>query len=336
MNRYLISLLLILSSAILGGCGEGLNWFKFSQPKPQVKIKKPLQVSPPAQPKPAQPKLMQPRRVQGTVLATVNRRIITLEDFTARIDMLNKDVYATEGLSDKLKEANLIRTVDQKKDFLRQMEDEQLLVSEAIDRGIGRDKDVARAIRVFEEQLLMTKMLEAEKAKIVISSQEVNDFYNSNKVFFLEPEERKVSVIVVPGEDKGKEILMNLWQGGDFAALARANSRHESAGRGGDIGFIVPQMPFPQPGKKIMFEKFEEVAFSLGLNKDSMLFKGPDGFYIIRVTQTMPSRQKPVAEVYNDIEQALLIKKQTEALDALLGNLRKAAKIVVNEKLLTN
>lgn len=332
MNRYLISLLLIVGSAMLGGCGEGKgpNWFKFGQPKPQVKIKKPLQVQS------AQPKLVQPKRVRGTVLASVNRRIITLEDFNMRVDALNMGVHAAKDVPDKIKEANLIRTVEQKREFLRQMEKEQLLISEAIDRGMGRQKDTVRAIRFFEEQFLLSKIIEAENAKIVISSQEVNDFYNSNKVFFSEPEERKVSVIIVPSEDKGKEVLINLWQGGDFAALARAHSRHESAGRGGDIGVIVPQMPFPQPGKKIMFEKFEEMAFSLELHKNSMLFKGPDGFYIVKVNEIKPSRQKPVAEVYDDIEQALLLKEQTEALDTLLGNLRKAAKIVVNEKLLTN
>ena len=32
----------------------------------------------------------------------------------------------------------------------------------------------------------------------------------------------------------------------------------------------------------MMFAKFEEVAFDLELNKPSTIFKGPDGFYIIK------------------------------------------------------
>jgi parvulin-like peptidyl-prolyl isomerase len=331
MNKYLISLLLILSSAMLGGCGEGKvpDWFKFGRPKPQVKRRPQAQV-------PAQ--RVQPK-VEGTVLASINGRIITLEDFNLRIEAHNMEIEAAKNISDEIKEANLIKTAEQKREFLKQLEDESLLVSDAIERGLNRDRDIVRTMRILEEQLLLAKIIETEKDKTIISTQEVNDFYESNTAFFSDPEERKASVIVLPTEEKAKELMINLWQqGGNFEALARAHStdKSKSAAKGGDIGFIVQQMPFPQPGKKIMFDKFTEVAFSLELHKNSMPFKGPDGFYIIKVTDLKPSRQKPISEVYNDIEQALMIKEQAEALDTLLGNLRKVAKIVVHDELLTN
>ncbi|MBL7092307.1 MAG: peptidylprolyl isomerase, partial [Candidatus Omnitrophica bacterium] len=112
------------------------------------------------------------------------------------------------------------------------------------------------------------------------------------------------------------------------------NSTDKSAGQGGDIGFIVQKMPFPQPDKKTMFEKFEEVAFTLELNKPSAIFKGPDGFYVIKIVEIKEARQRPLSEVRSDIEQGLLFKKQDEALKTLIGNLRKSANVIVHEELL--
>lgn len=316
MRNKGLAIWIVLGLTALAGCGEGgIKWFQFGKPQPQVEP--------------------EPEAVEGTVLATVNSRVITLEDFNKRIETFNRGVEASKDIPDSVKANYLIKTGEDKQGLLSGIVERELLISEAIDRGLGEDKDLLRAVEDLKEQYLFAKMIELEKAKVSVASKEVENFYNSNKAAFAVPEEKKVSMIVVPTESRANELLILLLQGQDFAALARDNSiDQESAKKGGDIGFIVRKSPFPQPDKKTMFEKFEQVAFALELNKPSTAFNGPDGYYIVKVTEVKEARQMLLSEVYQDIEQGLLLKKQEEALQALLGNLRKAASITVHDELL--
>ncbi len=321
MGRYLISLLSVLSLTIsLSGCGEGRVPGWFGKPKPKTAIEEEAQLE----------------KTAGTLLASANKRVITLEDFNQRIEAYNNEIQVSKDIPDSVKPNYLIKTMEDKKRLLDGMVERELLIAEAIERGLDKDKELVQAINALKEQLLFARVIDSEKVKAIVSTSEIEEYYNLYKDAFAIPEERKVSMIALPGEEKAKEVLIALLQGGDFAALARENSADKSASSGGDIGFIVKTSPFPQAEKKTMFKKFEEVAFTLELNKPSAIFNGPQGFYIIKVTEIRESRQMLFTEVYRDIEQGLLLKKQEEVLKTLVGNLRKSANIVVREELLSN
>lgn len=316
MSKVFLSLLLVLTVTGLYGC-EGWelpDWLQFS--------KSPAKTTIPVEP------------VKGTTLVSIDERVITLEDFNNRVQAFNQGVQASPDLADSIKEEYLIKTEAQKKQLLQQMVERELLIAEALERGLDQDQDVKQAIKTLKEQLLFAQLIEDEKAKVNVSPKEVEDYYNLYKEALTIPGERRVSMIVVPGEARAKELLIQLLQGTDFASLARANSTDPSAANGGDIGFIVRKMPFPQEGKKTMFAKFEEMAFSAELNQPSTVFKGDNGFYIIKVTEIKEPRERLLSEVYNDIEQGLLLQKQNEALQTLLGNLKEDANIITHEELL--
>jgi len=316
MGKTLISLVLVLSFTLLCGCGEGRapSWFKFGRPSVEKKLEL--------------------EEVEGTVLALINGRIITLEDFNGRIQAYNDEIQASADIPDSVKSNYLIKTVEDKKRLLEGMVERELIVAEAIERRLDEDKELRRTIKALKEQLLFARMVELEKARVGVTVREVENYYELYKDVFTVSEERRVSMIVVPAEEKAKEILIALLRGGNFAALARLNSIDKGAAPGGDIGFIVQKLPFPQPDKKTMFEKLEEVAFTLELNKPSTIFKGPGGFYIIKVVEIKEARQRALSEVRSDIEQGLLFKKQDETLKTLIGNLRKTANVIVHEELL--
>lgn len=315
MSRITIALLLILGLT-LSGCGDTKlpEWFNFSKLKAKV--------------------VPQAPKVEGTVLASVNKRVITLEDFNERIKINNETIVASKEIPESIKESYLIKTIEDKKKTLNELVDMELLIDEAIERGLDKDKEVVKALKALEDQLLAAKMIELERAKIKVEAKEVENFYNINQAAFAVPEERKVDVIVVATEVKAKELLIQLLQGVNFTNLARANSIDKSASAGGAIGFIIKRSPIPQPDKQVMFAKFEQVAFNSEPNKPSTIFKGPDGFYIIKVTEIKQPRQLLLSEVYSDIEQGLTLKRQNEAVDTLIGNLRKVSDIVVYESLL--
>lgn len=309
-------LFLVVSLAVLNGCGEGKTpaWLKFG-PKKEVKNAPQAQRS-------------------GTVLASIEGRVITLEDFNSRIEAFNKEVQASPQIPDSVKDTYLIKKIEDKQNLLQRMIERELLIAEAMERGLNKDKEVQQAITAMEEQLLFAKIVDAERLKVRVDAEEVKNYYNSYKDAFAVPEERRISMILLPGEDKAKEVLIQLLQGGDFSTLARDNSIDAGAASGGDMGFIVQTSAFPQPDKKTMFKQFEEMAFSLELNKPSAIFQGPGGSYIIKVTEIKEARERSLSEVYKDIEQGLMLKKQEDTLNALIGNLRKSGDIVVHEELL--
>lgn len=322
MERILISLLLVFI-LLLSGCGEGRipAWLRFG--RDEVEEVEKVEQEPGIE------------EIEGTVLVSVNARIITLEDFNARVQAFNAEVEASPDIPDAEKSEFLIKTVEDKKRLLEGIIERELFIGEAIERGLDKDKELLKILKALKEQMLVTELIEQERAKVGVTAREIEDYYELYRDAFIVPEERKVSMIVVPTKAKAKELLILLLQGSDFAALARAHSIDESADRGGDIGFIVRKSPFPQPGEKTMFEKFEEVTFALELNQPSTIFRGADGLrYIVKVTEIKPERQMALAEVFNDIERGLLLRQQDDVLRSLIANLRKSSNIIRYDDLL--
>jgi len=118
--------------------------------------------------------------------------------------------------------------------------------------------------------------------------------------------------------------LIQLLQGGDFATLAKEKSRSASSKQGGDLGFI-------SKGKK--FAQFDEVAFSdtLDVGRISNIFKGPDGYYIIKLEAKKGGKQKSLSELWDDIKRGLTFLKQQQRIEELIGKLSRDAKIEIYE-----
>jgi hypothetical protein len=315
MKKSLVVIFLIAGLAMVCGCDKLPDWLS------QFNKQKPAQ--------PVTPK------AQGMTLASVNGRIITLEEFNEYINAYNSEIEASPNIPDSVKENYMLRSVDDKRPILQNMVERELLIDEAIDRGYNSEQEVIEAMEALKEQLLYAKIISEEQMGVNVTSREIEGYYNMYRDAFTIPEERRVSMIAVSSEEKAKEILIQLLQGAAFPIVARQNSiDQESAAKGGDIGFIVRQSPLPQEDKKVMFDKFEEIAFALELNEPSTIFKGPLGYYIIKITEIKDASQMMLSDVYENIEQGLLLKKQEETLENLVGNLRKAGNIVIYEELL--
>ncbi|MBM3243965.1 MAG: hypothetical protein FJZ12_03930 [Candidatus Omnitrophica bacterium] len=173
-------------------------------------------------------------------------------------------------------------------------------------------------------QLLVLELIKNETDKIDVTSKEIEDYYNTFKDQLKEPEERQVREIVVNNEREANDILVSLLQGGDFATIAKERSKAATAKQGGDLGFIAK-------GKK--FTQFDEVAFSdvLDVGRTSSVFKGPDGYYIIKLEAKKGGKQKSLSELWDDIKRGLTFLKQQQKIEELIGKLSRDAKIEVYE-----
>jgi peptidyl-prolyl cis-trans isomerase C len=258
--------------------------------------------------------------VTGTVVAWVNDYPITLEDLEEEIKTYNNTIPQDRP---ELK----IDTREEKINYLKnEIIRRILLYQEALKRGLDKNPDIQRALKQTKQQLLVLQLVKEEADKVSVSSQEIEDYYERFKEQLREPEERKIREIVVVSQAQAKDLLIRLLQGEDFATLARQYSKAPSASKGGDLGFI-------KPGTK--FKEFDEVAFSdaLEVGEVSSVFKGPDGYYIIKLEAKRGGKLKSLSEMWDDIKRGLTFLKQQQRIEDLVGELSRNARIEIKEDL---
>lgn len=256
--------------------------------------------------------------VKGPLVAKVHNIAITVK-------ALNQEIDAYNDMVPQDKKEQKITTREQKIDYLKNETVRRvLLYQEALDRGLDTQEDIVRVLERTKMDLLVMALVKDESAKIDVPSKEVEDYYNTYKEQLKEPEERRISEIVVNSETDAKNILIQLLQGEDFVMLAKDKSKASSAKSGGDLGFIK---------KGAKFAQFDEIAFSgtLEIGKISSVFKGPDGYYIIKLEAKKGGKLRSLSEMWDDIKRGLTYLKQQQKLEDLIGRLSKDAKIEIYE-----
>jgi len=256
--------------------------------------------------------------VKGTIIAKINNIPITLEDLAQEIEAFNAMVPENRP------EAK-INTREKKIDYLKnEMVRRVLLYQQALDKGLDKKEEVLRALEKTKQDLLVVELVREEAAKVEASSAEIEDYYNKYKEQLKEPEERQIREIVVPTEAEAKEILIELLKGADFADLARQRSKAASASNGGDLGFLAKGKRSPQ---------FDAVAFSetLEVGQYTNVFKGSDGYYILKLEVKRGGKQKSLSEMWDDIKRGLQFLKQQQRIEDLIGKLSQEAKIEIYE-----
>jgi peptidyl-prolyl cis-trans isomerase D len=134
-----------------------------------------------------------------------------------------------------------------------------------------------------------------------VTDAQVQDYYSAHQKDFQMPEEVKVRHILIKvdpkadaktdaaAKEKAEGILKQIKAGGDFAALAKANSDDPgSKVAGGELGMIQRGVTVPP---------FEQAAFSLQPGQTSDLVKTQFGYHIIQVEEKQTAHTKTLDEV---------------------------------------
>jgi len=249
-------------------------------------------------------------------VAMVNNMPITLEE-------LNEDVAAYNALVPADKPESKVTSREQKIDYLKNdMVRRTLLYEDGLAMGLDRSDEVTKELEKVKQQLVLMALGKKLTDNTDVSSKEIEDYYNTYKEQLREPEKRDVREIVVNTEQEAKDILIQLLQGADFATLAGERSIDASAKSGGDLGFI---------GKGEQFPQLDKTAFELDVGKVSSIFKGPKGYYVIKVEAKRGGEQKTLAQLWDDIKRMLIFLKQQQAIEDLVSKLSREAKIEIYE-----
>jgi parvulin-like peptidyl-prolyl isomerase len=161
--------------------------------------------------------------------------------------------------------------------------------------------------------------------EVSVSYDDVVAYYNVRADEFEVPAEYHLKQIITEDKAKAKASLAKLEYGATFEEVARELSISPDRHMGGDVGYTTLDALPPEVGA---------VVKGLPPGRPSGIIETPYGFEIVKVVGVREARRKPLAEVRTEIEDRLRTEREEEAYGRWLEELKKTAKISVDENAL--
>jgi peptidyl-prolyl cis-trans isomerase C len=228
-------------------------------------------------------------------VATVNGDAITVADIAAALPA-NLDSTRADTVKQKV---------------LDNMIAKKLFVQEATRLGLDKDPDVIYQVEL-EQKALVNQLL---YDSIVASAGKLTDM-EVQAAYKLLQTEVHVRLISVPDESTAKRIAADIDRGVPFETLAVKFSRHGTAMKGGDLGF-VSYLYIPEPLRtRVMVLKPGEYTAPTA---------GDTGWEIVQVVELRPANPPPppLGEYRQELEARLKQQRRRELAAQFLVDLRK-------------
>jgi peptidyl-prolyl cis-trans isomerase SurA len=184
-----------------------------------------------------------------------------------------------------------------------------------------------------KEHLLRMKLVRHElKSKIMITEEEIGEYYRQNRENYEGKEAvrlKQILLIFPRGADEKVKtnlrtevdaIFARLQKGESFDALASRYSQGPAAAAGGDIGFVE---------KGSMQSVVESAAFSLKKDEVSGVIESPIGFHIIKLIDKRGAGIKPIESVREEIKAKIEEDKWDKKYLEWIKELRKKSVIEI-------
>jgi parvulin-like peptidyl-prolyl isomerase len=176
-------------------------------------------------------------------------------------------------------------------------------------------------INFFIKQNTINAYVEASVSdNLVVSDEEVLEYYNIQKESYVGDLEIKASHILVETEDEANNVISMLDSGSDFSDLAKSESTGPSGPNGGDLGFF---------GKGAMVFEFEAAAFGLKNIGDYTTepVKTQFGYHIIKLVDKKNAEVPEFSLIKTNIEEALKSQKKNVVVGEFIEEVMSSIEI---------
>jgi peptidyl-prolyl cis-trans isomerase C len=240
------------------------------------------------------------------VLALVNGRQITQNEFEIRWGELAE---ATRARYEK---------DGGKRRFLDELITRELLMQEARKQGLDQNDAIRDRAQRYREQLILDELLKDRiKAKIELSKEELDAFYEKHAHELLTSLKIQVSQMLLPNYPAAKDLEKQINQGGDFAKFAQRYSLdNKTRAKGGDLGPYRKDMVVPE---------VDEVIRALKPGMVSAPIKTDAGYYLVMVTALDKEIIQADLAVRERLRQELLNEKRRKRFDDVIADIRTKA-----------
>jgi peptidyl-prolyl cis-trans isomerase C len=205
-------------------------------------------------------------------------------------------------------------TKEQRDDLVNELVSMVLVAQAAEKDGLTKDPQVQARIELLRTQVLAQMASEKYAESHPVTDDEVKKEFDEQIAKM--PKEYKARHILVEQKETAESLIRELAAGGDFAALAKKESKDPgSAANGGDLGWFSGQS---------MVKPFSDALATL--EKGATTKEPVQTQYGWHVIQLEDSRQ-PEAPAFDDVKDQVKQFAQRKKIQAYVEELRKTAKI---------
>jgi peptidyl-prolyl cis-trans isomerase C len=246
-------------------------------------------------------------RAEDQVLARVDGRAIT----TADVDVV---------MASMAQQLAQVPDAQRRRIVVNRLVDMAVISAQAAKDGLEASDEFKRRMDSIRQQVLINEYVRVKVAQ-PITDEQLKKRYDEEVAKLTLGEEWHARHVLVKTKDEAVAIIADLDKGGDFAKIAEEKSQDPgSAKQGGDLGFF---------GAGDMVKPFEEAANAL---KPGEYTKTPIetqfGFHVIKLEEKR--KQQPPA--FDDVKEQLRQEVIGTAFSAKLEDLKKTAKIEIDDK----
>ncbi len=280
-----------------------------------------------------------PKEGGGEVVAEIGPTKIRMEELNRRIDQLvdlQLKQYASFMPREELAKQKE-RIVDQfqgreaKFQVLQDMVAKEVLLREAMKRGLDKKRENDEAIEEFRRSLFASKVLDDEiSQKVNITESDLRDYYQAHDQEFKEKAKVEISLIVTAKREDAESVLQKLKDGKSFEECAKEFSVDEATKEnGGQVeGEIEKGGRIPGIGDNI-----DVHAHLFALKENEVSYKPlevGDKFYIFKVRKLIPERVKPFEEVEAEVRRRKTQEKIEEVRESLIQRLQSEHNVIIH------
>jgi peptidyl-prolyl cis-trans isomerase SurA len=289
-------------------------------------------------------------------VAQVNDQIINTSDYNRSAAQLDQEARQQGWTEQELE--------NHKRDLLRDLIDQQLLLSKGKDLDITGETELVRRLDDIRKQNHLDSMEELEKAAssqgvsyedfkqnirngiitqqvirdevgrhIQMTQAELQKYYQQHLSDFTQPESVRLSEILVPVQTSGDEtanLAAAKAKADDLDAKIKGGASFADLAKANSAGSTAAQggdLGIYTRGK--LAKQLEDATFALDAGKATQPIRTRQGYVILKVTEHTPGGTQPLASVRPQVEEAAFMSQMQPKLREYLAKLRQNAYIDV-------
>lgn len=200
--------------------------------------------------------------------------------------------------------------------IVEELIDQRLLALDAESQGLNAEREARMRLAAARERILGNLRVERH-LRDTVNDASLRRMYEEQAKLAARGDEVRARHILIDEKAKADDLLKQLNDGADFAALARENSIDEgSAARGGDLGYFTQDM---------LDTQFTRPVFNAAKGTLIGPIKSEFGWHIAEVLDRRPAAQPSFETLKPKISNFMAF----DAIQDLLSDLRGNAEVIV-------
>ncbi|MGM0424293.1 MAG: SurA N-terminal domain-containing protein [Thermodesulfobacteriota bacterium] len=186
----------------------------------------------------------------------------------------------------------------------------------------NQDMDFQEYKQWLKEEIKRSRLLSSMvRQKVVVTEEEIQDYYQENEQQFQEPGEVELQLILHPDQSRLQEIKVSIENGElEFAEAARKYSQGPGADQGGDLGALAWED---------LSGAWQDVLLQMQPGEMSEVFAVQENYALILLQEKHIKSQTPLKEVREKIEEHIYQRKLEQRYQEYVQTLRSRAAVNV-------